>query len=123
MKSDEIPQIKTQIAIVVALIDGTTKSQRQIAKEIGKEESTVSRALEYLAGVVKKDDKIIESGRRNKGKYKNKLCYLTYSTENGQHVLHFLKKVSNYKYVKETDKAEFFNFLKQSDQILSLLLT
>lgn len=121
MKSNENPLINTQIDIVKVLLDGKTKSQRQIADEIGKEESTVSKALDYLEGVVIKEEKeILSGGRRNKGIYKNKLCHLTYQVENGKHVLQFFRKVAKIENLK--NKKDFFDFLQKNDQILSLLV-
>ncbi len=99
--------IKTQISIVKSLLDGSSKSQRQIAKEINREESTVSKALGYLskAKVVVITPDVIQSGYKNKGMYKNNLCRLSYDLDknDGFNILKFLRNFLDPKTLKPLD--------------------
>lgn len=117
MKSNENKSIKTQIEIVKTLLDGSKKTQRQIADEIIKEESTVSKALRYLEieEVVTIESKIIESGNRNKGLYKNNLCRLSFDQDYGQNVLKFFKNVFNLNSLKSDYYDEIITTLQLSD--------
>lgn len=115
MESNENKSIKTQISIVKSLLDGSSKSQRQIAKEINKEESTVSKALGYLskAKVVVITPHVIQSGYKNKGMYKNNLCRLSYDLDKDFNILNFLKNFLDPKTLKplDYDLDNFFNVL------------
>ncbi|MFZ3167356.1 MAG: hypothetical protein WA130_07050 [Candidatus Methanoperedens sp.] len=118
MKSNEFPQLKTQITIVKKLLDGSKKSQRKIAEEIGKEESTVFRALEYLKDVVEYEEKEIESGKRNKGIYKNKLRYINFEKSN---IIYFFNKVLNLKTLNQQDEADIISSLQKSELFIETL--
>ncbi len=123
MKSDgKNNLIKTQIAIILTLLDGSAKSQRQIARKIKKGDSTVSKALVYLKNVIETEEKEIESGSRNKGIYKNKLCRLTYNIENGKYVLNFLREISNSGNLKGHYIREYIGTLSKNDKILEMLV-
>ncbi len=114
--------IKTQIAIILTLLDGSAKSQRQIAREIKKGDSTISKALVYLKNVIETEEKEIESGSRNKGIYKNKLCRLTYDIEDGKYVLDFLRETSSSGTLKGHYIQEYINTLSKNDKILEMLV-
>lgn len=119
----ENKSIKTQIQIVKCLLDGSIKSQRQIADEIGKEESTISKALAYLIKekTVNITPKIIKSGRKNKGLYKNNQCQLSYHSKNGVNVLMFFKNVLNSKTLKKYEAEEIIDTLRSSDKFIGVL--
>lgn len=124
MESNKIPSIKTQIAIVNTLLDGSPKPQRKIAEEIGKEESTISKAIGYLkkANVVDIVPQSIKSGgRSNTGMYPNNLCSLTYDLDHGMNILLFFKSVLTLKFLKESETEDIINTLQKSDKILSML--
>ncbi|MCZ7393435.1 MAG: hypothetical protein ABOK23_08455 [Candidatus Methanoperedens sp.] len=124
MKSNENKSIKTQIKIILSLLDGSNKPQRQIAKEIEKEESTVSKALRYLEKdkVVAVAPQIINSGRRNKGMYKNNLCRLSYEVDSGFYVLNFFRSVFAQKTFSKQEENELLNTLQKNDKILEMLV-
>lgn len=124
MKTNKIPFINTQIKIVTNLLDGSKKYQRKIASEIGRGESTTSRALDYLVRekVVEKDKKEVTGGKRNKGKYPAKLCYLSYEIDNGAHILNFFKTVLLQKNLKKSDEKDIINNLHKIKKIRELLL-
>jgi len=118
MKSNEIPQLKTQIAIVKKLLDGSKKSQRKIADEIEKEESTVCKALEYLKDVVEYEEKKIESGRFNKGIYKNKLRYINFEKSD---IIYFFRKVLSLEKFNQREEEDIISSLQKSDLFLETL--
>lgn len=121
MKSNENKSIKTQIKIILLLLDGSKKTQRQIAKEIGKEESTVSKALKYLENdmVVEATSKIINSGgRKNRGLYKSNLCFLTYHLDNGKNILRFIRRILNLKTLREYEAEDLVQYLHKEDRFL-----
>jgi DNA-binding Lrp family transcriptional regulator len=125
MEPNKIPSIKTQIAIVKTLLNGSPKPQRKIAEEIGKEESTISKAIGYLkkANVVDIVPKSIKSGgRSNTGMYLNNLCSLTYDLGHGVNILLFFKSVFTLKFLKESETENIINTLQKSDKILDTLL-
>lgn len=122
--NNKIPSVKTQIAIVKNLLDGSTKSQRKIAGEIEKEESTISKAIVYLkkANVVDITPQIKESsGRSNTGLYKNNLCSLTYDLDHGINILSFFKSVLTQKFLKESESEDIINILQKKDIIISMV--
>jgi DNA-binding Lrp family transcriptional regulator len=123
METNENKSIKTQIEIVKSLLDGSNKPQRQIANEIGKEESTVSKALGYLVkdNVVAIDPKIIYSGKHNKGMYKNNLCCLNYELNNGLHILKFLRCVFSLESLRKKDINGLVSVLQNNNKILDML--
>lgn len=117
METTKNPYLRTHIAIIKALLDGSKKTQNQIAKETNYEKSTISHALDYL----EKKKKVIirepikkESGYTNKGNYNNKLCWLTYEVDNGKHVLEFLREILK-KY------PSLISDLQKNDKIFSIL--
>jgi hypothetical protein len=123
MKTNKNTQLKTQIKIVKTLLDGSYKSQRQIAAEINREESTVSKALSYLKDVILTEERIIISGgRSNKGLYKNKLCHLSYEVEKGIHILNFYKNVFTEKTLSRQEEAEIFKTLTEEDKFISIIM-
>ncbi len=122
MKSNKNTQLKTQIKIVKTLLDGSSKSQRQIAGEINKEESTVSKALFYLRGVIISEGKIIKSGgRSNKGFYKNNLCRLSYEVDKGIHVLNFFRNVLTEKTLSGQEESDIIKTLTKEDKFISII--
>ena len=121
VKSDKIPGIKTQIKIVNVLLDGSKKYQRQIAAEIGRGESTTSRALDYLVreNVVLKEEKEVDGGKRNKGKYAAKLCFLSYETDNGVNIINFYRDILNSKTLTHKEEGEIINTLEKCEKTIS----
>lgn len=115
--------IKTQIEIIKCLLDGSIKSQRQIADEIGKAESTVSKDLAYLKKekIVNITSKTIMSGKKNKGLYNNNQCQLSYHSENGVNVLMFFRNVLNLKTLKRYEVEDIINTLRSSDNFIGFL--
>src|SRR5574341_2560435 len=96
MKSNKMPFINTQLKIVRVLLDGSKKHQREIAREIGRKESTISRALDYLVRdkvVCKEKLKTNSGGRKNKGLYDVKKCWLSYEVDKGIYILYFIKNL------------------------------
>ncbi|MBU4220350.1 MAG: winged helix-turn-helix domain-containing protein [Euryarchaeota archaeon] len=117
METTKNPYLRTHIAIIKALLDGSKKTQNQIAKETNYEKSTISHALDYLENkkkVIIREPIKKESGYTNKGNYNNKLCWLTYEVDNGTHVLEFLREILN----KDTS---FITDLQKSDKIIKLI--
>lgn len=116
MKTNKNPYIRTHIAIIKVLLDGSKKTQNQIAKETEYEKSTISHALDYLErmNVIIREQIKKESGYTNKGKYPNKSCWLTYEIDNGKYVLEFLKEIVGKDSTIITD-------LQKSDRVVSLL--
>lgn len=117
MNSNKNPNLKTEIEIVKALLDGSKKTQNQIAEETKYEKSTISHALRDLEikSVITRAETKIDSGRTNKGKYKNKLCWLTYEVDNGKPVLEFLREI-----LKKDNSL--ISDLQKSDRVVSLLV-
>jgi DNA-binding Lrp family transcriptional regulator len=114
MKSNKNPYLKTQTEIIKTLLDGSKKTQNQIAKETDYEKSTISHALNDLEKkkVILREPIKIESGYTNKGIYNNKLCWLTYEVDNGEHVLDFLREILDPIIISD---------LQKSDKVISLL--
>ena len=108
----------THVAIIRSLLDGSKKSQNQIAKETNYEKSTISHALDYLEKkkVIIRETTKKESGYTNKGNYKNKLCQLSYEVDNGIHVLEFLRDI-----LKLKESASLIPLLQNSDKIINLI--
>ncbi|VVB96417.1 Uncharacterised protein [uncultured archaeon] len=123
MESNENKSIRTQIEIVKSLLDGSNKSQRQIAYEINKEESTVSKALRYLekAKVIAVAPHIIKSGNHNKGMYKNNICCLDYNLDGGVNILIFFKYVLKQKTLKQKDADDIVSTLQKNSRVVDLL--
>ena len=123
MKTNKIPFINTQIKIVNNLLDGSKKYQRKIASEIGREESTISRALDYLVRgkVIIKEKKDVVGGKRNKGTYPAKICYLSYDIDDGAHILNFFKIVLSQQDIKKSDEIDIIKNLQQTKKIRELL--
>lgn len=124
MKSNKNPHLKVQIEIVKSLLDGSEKTQNKIGKETGYEKSTISKALDDLEkkNVIRREKTTIESGNRNKGQYKNKLCHLTYEDDNGFNVLNFFREVLNFKKLREEEAEDINRTLRKSDIILAKLV-
>ncbi len=123
MKTNKNTQLKTQIKIVKTLLDGSHKSQRQIAAEINREESTVSKALSYLDKEIITEEKFIQSGgRSNKGVYKNKLCHISYEVDRGIHILNFFKKIFMEKTLSRQEEAVIIRTLTESDKFISIII-
>lgn len=117
METTKNPYLRTHISIIKALLDGSKKTQNQIAKETNYEKSTISHALDYLENkkkVIIREPIKKESGYTNKGNYNNKLCWLTYEVDNGTHVLEFLREILK----KDTS---FITDLQKSDKIINLV--
>jgi hypothetical protein len=124
MEPNKIPSIKTQIAIVKTLLDGSPKPQRKIAEEIGKEESTISKAIGYLKKAYVVDivpQSIKSGGRSNTGIYTNNLCSLTYDLDHGIKIVLFFKSVLTLKFLKESETEDIINTLQKSDKIISMV--
>jgi DNA-binding MarR family transcriptional regulator len=126
MVSNENAYLKTQIAIVKTLLDGSRKTQNQIAAETNYEKSTISHAIDDLEkrniNIIKREEIKKESGNRNKGKFKNKLCWLTYEIDNGLKILEFFRDALNLKTLKQQEAEEIIETLQKNDKFLGILL-
>lgn len=124
MKSNENPYLRTQIAIVKTLLSGSKKTQKQIADETNYEKSTISHALDDLEkkNIIIRESTKKESGNRNKGKYKNNLCWLTYEINNGYEILQFFKDVLNLRTLKQQEAKDIIETLQKNNKFLDILL-
>ncbi|HEX7628048.1 MAG TPA: ArsR family transcriptional regulator, partial [Candidatus Methanoperedens sp.] len=107
MKSNENRYLWTQIEIVKTLLDGSKKTQNQIAKETDYDKSTISHAMDDLDknNIIKRQSKEKESGNRNKGRYKNKLCWLNFEMDNGSEILRFFNNILKSKKLKQQETS------------------
>lgn len=123
MKSNENRYLWTQIEIVKTLLDGSKKTQNQIAKETDYDKSTISHAMDDLDknNIIKRQSKEKESGNRNKGRYKNKLCWLNFEMDNGSEILRFFNNILKSKKLKQQETSDIIKTLQKEDHILDML--
>lgn len=121
MKSNGNKSIRTQVKIVKSLLDGSQKSQRDIAEEIQKKESTISKAISYLkkGGIVHVEEGI-SSGRHNKGIYDCNNCQLTYEIDNGSNVINFIIGVLNLPNLKQEEEYNIIETLRNSEKFIDV---
>jgi hypothetical protein len=114
IKKSTNSNLKTHIAIVKTLLDGSKKTQRQIAKDTDYKESTISKALAGL----KKDNvvQILEGQKINKN-YSSHQVWLSYEIDNGRYVIEFIRNVNSIKKFN-TFISELFPSEKLIDMII-----
>lgn len=124
MHTTKNAKLRTHIEIIKSLLDGSKKTQKQIAKETDYEKSTISHALKDLQGkkVINRVTEKKESGYTNKGIYDNKLCWLTYEIDNGKHILDFLINLLNQKTLSEQYKENILKNLQENNLVINMLL-
>lgn len=116
--------LRTQIAITKTLLDGSKKTQNQIAKETKYSKSTISHAIKELdvKKIILRDPIKKESGYTNKGKYENKLCHLSFEIDNGNHVLNFFRSVLSEKTLSKQAENEILKTFGESEKIISRIV-
>lgn len=119
------PYLKTQINIVITLLDGSEKTQDQIANETGYEKSNISKAIKDLEKknvIIREKEIIKDSGRTNKGDYLHNLCHLPYEVDNGFNIWKFFWYVLNLKYLKQQEVVDIYKTLQKNDKFLDVLV-
>lgn len=124
MKSNENPHLKTQIKGIKVLLDGSKKTQNQIAKETNSSKSSISHAFNGLEkrNIIKRETIKKYSGYTNKGNYTNKNCWLTYDVDNGSEVMRFFQEVLKLKKLKTQEATDIIENLQKYEKSIYMIL-